>query len=320
MSSDGIRRRAGAVMVDNFFRGLAAAGKLHPRARPARHDVEVVRNLAYLDDGDPDHRLDQYRPTHRSGPFPTVLYIHGGGFRILSKDTHWMMALSFARRGYQVFNINYRLAPQSPFPAAIADSCAAFLWLVKNAAAYDIDLSRLILAGESAGANLVTSLALACAYRRDEPWARAVFDTGVMPRAVLPACGIFQVSDVERFWRRRPKIPLFIRDRLAEVRDSYFRGVTAARGGELELADPLLLLERGEKPERALPPFFLPVGTADPLLDDTRRLKAALDRLGVRAEARYYEGEPHAFHALVFRANARRCWEHLFAFVDEALR
>ena len=51
-----------------------------------------------------------------------MLYVHGGGFRILSKDTHWIMGLAFARRGFLVFNIGYRLAPKHPFPAAIADA------------------------------------------------------------------------------------------------------------------------------------------------------------------------------------------------------
>ena len=56
------------------------------------------------------------------------------------------------------------------------------------------------------------------------------------------------------------------------------------------LADPLLLLESDQTPERPLPPFFAPVGTKDPLLPDTRRLKAALDRRGVPCQARYYPG------------------------------
>src|SRR5205807_573152 len=98
---------------------------------------------------------------------------------------------------------------------------------------------------------------------------------------------------------------------------SYLRGVKPAHPSELDLADPVVALERGAAPDRPLPPFFLPVGTADPLLDDTRRLKAALDRLGVRCDARYYAREPHAFHALVFRPNAQKCWADAFAFLDE---
>jgi len=69
-----------------------------------------------------------------------------------------------------------------------------------------------------------------------------------------------------------------------------------------------------------LPAFFAPVGTRDPLLDDTRRLERALRRMGVSCEARYYLGELHAFPALVWRKNAQRCWRDTFAFLDRALR
>lgn len=312
---DEVRRRAGAALVDNMFRALSQVGRLHPRADPRRHHIEVTRDLRYVAGDAPDHRLDVYRPTSRPGPWPIVLYVHGGGFRILSKDTHWAMALAFARRGYLVFNISYRLAPKHPYPAAVADACAAYEWVVENAAAYGGDLGRLVLAGESAGANLVAALTLAACYRRDEPHAKQVFDTGVVPRAVLPACGIFQVSDIERFMRRK-KLPSFISDRLHEVHDAYLGQADRSLPAALDLADPLVVLERGERPARPLPPFFLPVGTRDPLLDDTRRMKAALDALGVPATARYYEGEVHAFHALFFRPGARRCWADAFAFLD----
>ncbi|HZS39089.1 MAG TPA: alpha/beta hydrolase [Polyangia bacterium] len=310
-----LRRRTGALIVDNFFNVLARAGRLHPLARPERHGVEVTRDLAYLPTGAVEHRLDVYRPIERSGPLPVMLYVHGGGFRILSKDTHWMMALGFARRGYVVVNISYRLAPKHPFPAAVADACAAYEWVVAHAAEHGGDPARLILAGESAGANLVTGLAVAAAYRREEPFARAVFDTGVAPKACVPACGILQVSDTERFARRKP-ISTWLSDRLTEVTDAYLGGADLARPGALDLADPLNVLERGVTPDRPLPPFFVPVGTRDILLDDTRRLKAALDQLGVECDARFYEGEVHAFHAMVFRRAARKCWADTFEFLD----
>jgi acetyl esterase len=225
------------------------------------------------------------------------------------------MAIAFARRGYVVFNINYRLAPEHPFPAAIEDGCAALAWVAENAVRFGGDPERVVLAGESAGANLVTSLAIATAWPRPEPWAHRVWELGVRPRAVVPACGIFQVTDVDRFARRKKKLPSFLHDRLREVEDAYLPEAVP-RGEARDLADPLVWLERAEKPERPLAPFLAGVGTADALLDDTRRLKAALDRLGVPCEVRYYPGEIHAFHALVWRPNARAFWKDTFAFLD----
>jgi acetyl esterase len=215
-----------------------------------------------------------------------------------------------------VFNIDYRLAPRHPFPAALEDCGAALAWIAANAARYGADPRRLILAGESAGANLVTALTVATTYRRPEPWACAAWDVGLAPRAVLPACGMLQVSDPHRFTRRKPHLAAFLQDRLAEVSDAYLGGAT----GNLELADPLVVLERAAPPDRPLPPFFVAVGTRDPLLDDSRRLKTALDRLHVPCEIRYFPGELHAFHALVWRDSARRCWRETFAFLDGCLR
>lgn len=312
-----MRAQAGRIATDSAWRLLARATGLLPLARPEWHGVERVTDVPYRRTGLAEHLLDVYRPRNPSGRPPLVLYAHGGGFRILSKDSHWVMALAFARRGYVVATFNYRLAPRHRFPAAIEDACAALLWGRENAESLGADPERIVLAGESAGANLATSLAIAAAYRRDEPFARAVFDAGIRPRAVVPTCGLLQVSDVSRFVRRK-RLPPFVRDRLLEVEHAYL-GPSAGPppdGPELDLANPLLVLERGRPPERPLPPFYAAVGTRDPLLDDTRRLGAALERLGVPCEIGYFPGEIHAFHAFLWRRHARACWGATFAFLD----
>ena len=325
------RRLIGSTVVDGFFNGISRVARLHPQSSPDRHAVEHLRDIRYFEGTSREHLLDVYRPAHATSakhgratepayrryqgpPWPMVFYVHGGGFRILSKDTHWVMGLSFARRGFVVFIVSDRLAPKHPFPSAIEDVCRAFTWVMKNAERYGADPSRVVLAGESAGANLAASLAITLAYEREEPFAREAFATGVVPRAVVPACGVFQVSDMERLRRRKPGMSTFIADRLAEVEAAYLGGAgTSSR----DLADPLLLLERGEQPSRPLPPFFLPVGTRDPLLPDTRRMALALRNLGVVARDEYYPGELHAFHALVMRQGAQKCWRDTFDFLDE---
>jgi acetyl esterase len=243
-----------------------------------------------------------------------LLYVHGGGFRILSKNTHWVMALAFARRGFVVFNIDYRLAPQHPFPAAIEDASLAYAWVCAHAERYGADPQRLVLAGESAGANLVTALAVAACYERVEPYARRVYETHVLPRAVLPACGFLQVSDPERFVRCKPKISRFVADRIEESAHAYV-GKHLDDLDAIAMADPLRIIEGSDVPTRALPPFFLTCGTADPILDDTRRLHAALMRAGAHTEVKYYPGEVHAFHAFVFRERAKECWRDHYDFL-----
>lgn len=297
-----------------FFEGFSAAGRLHPLARPEAHDVEVIRDVPYRASVDAMHRLDVYRPKGATAGLPVVLYIHGGGFTLLSKDTHWMMGLVFARAGYVVFNISYRLAPRHPFPAALEDCVDALVWLNNHAHEYGGDLRRLVFAGESAGANLACSLALATCQRRPELYAMRAFELGLVPRAAVIGCGILQVSDPRRFGRRRP-VSRWIQRMIVDISESYL----PPAGPENELADPLLILEHCPSTERPLPAFFAFVGTRDPILDDTRRLGAALARLRVPHEVRFYPGELHAFHALMMRQAARDCWRDKLAFLERTL-
>lgn len=310
-----LRRTLGAALTDGLFEGLTRGARMVPLSHPRLHGVEVIRDVPYRDSRDPFHLADLWRPIDRAGPLPVVLYIHGGRFARLSKDTHWIFNLVFARRGYLVMSINYRLAPRHRFPAAIEDVCDAWRWLHQHAAEFGGDPNRMIVAGESAGANLATALTVATCYQRPEPFARAVFETAPVPKAVMPACGILQVSNPERFGITNP----YLMDRLHEVAEDYLHGVRVDADRGLDLADPLVALERSERPHRPLPPFFAPVGTWDVLIDDTRRLAGALSRLGTRCEARYYPRGFHAFHGFVFTPSARQCWREAFSFLTEAL-
>ncbi len=312
------RRRAAMVVIDGFFEHLAGLSRYQPYAQARRHRAELIRDVPYLDTGLTAHKLDVYRPTSAPGPWPIVLYVHGGGFRILSKDSHWLMALMYARRGFLVFNVNYRLAPEHKYPAAIEDVAAAFRWVVRNAEAFGGDLSRLVFAGESAGANLVTALSVMTSFRRPEPWARETFDAGVQATAVLPACGILQVSDVERLERKSGLAAPFINDYLHVLSDSYLPP-PEQREVSLDLADPVCVLESDTPSDRPLPAYFAMVGGKDPLVDDTMRLLHALERRGADVESKVYPGEPHAFHAYIWRHAARQSWRDSFEFLSARL-
>jgi acetyl esterase len=229
------------------------------------------------------------------------------------------MALAFARAGYLVFNVDYRLAPQNPYPAAVSDVCAALEWIAASAEAYGGDLSRLVFAGESAGGNLTTALTICCCYRRPEQFAQRAFATGLLPTAVAPACAPLQVTNPGRLNRKR-RLPRWVNEILEGMNEAYVGRLHDRAPGELDLADPLHVFERRERPDRPLPAFFVPIGTRDPLLDDTRRLDRALKAMGVECEARYYEGELHAFHALLWRREARRCWREQLSFLERALQ
>ncbi|HEY3450618.1 MAG TPA: alpha/beta hydrolase [Myxococcales bacterium] len=309
-----LRRRAGSLAIEAFFEGLSRSTQLLPQARRALSLAEVVRDLPYRPTGLLEHTLDVWRPRERRpGPLPTVLYVHGGGFSILSKETHWSMALRFAAAGYLVFNVNYRLAPRHPFPAALEDVGEAWAWLGAHLAEHGGDPRRVVLAGESAGANLVTALTVATCYERAEGWAQRARAVPLRPAAVIAGCGYLQVSDPGRFGRRK-RLPPWLEDRILETSRAYLGRATPDPAGGLELADPISVLEK-DAPARPLPPFFAFAGTADPLLDDTRRLGAALSSRGAPHLLRIYPGEPHAFHALSWRPQAEHCWRETFDFL-----
>jgi acetyl esterase len=298
--------------------GAAAAARMLPIAQPRLHGIEVLRDLSYRPTGSWEHALDVYRPRQREHRRPVVLYIHGGGFRILSKESHWIMGLMFARRGCVVLNINYRLAPRHPFPAAIEDACRAYLWTLRNVEALGGDPRRLVLAGDSAGANLVTALTLCTVRRLPMPWAAAVFDAGVVPKAVLPASGLLQVTDIRRLFRKLD-LPRWMRAHLLHIAEGYVPEVSQLRPEERILADPLPFLEERPELERALPPFLISTSTGDPIQEDSQRLHEALEALGVASELLVARGEPHAFHATVVTPGARRYWRKTRQFLEKSL-
>ena len=140
-----------------------------PIARPHRHGVDVTYDVPLSAKAARGiicwMSTYRRRATRRNAlRFFTALPCRAlhpwGGFRILSKDTHWLMGLAFARRGMVVMNVNYRLSPHHPFPSALEDIAAAYQFAIDHAAHYGGDPSRIILAGESAGANLALTLAL----------------------------------------------------------------------------------------------------------------------------------------------------------------
>lgn len=304
------------AFFDTVVGGAMRLGRRERLANPELHEVEFLGDHRYAPGTTTrDHLLDIWRPTDDAAKsrsrLPIVFHVHGGGFTVLSKEAYWRQAVAFARRGFLVFNVSYRLAPKHRFPTAVEDVFSAFEWVVENAARFGGDTSRIVLAGESAGANLVTGLSLALAYERPEPFAKRIWQTNIRPSAVVPACGIFHCSDHPRF---REDVPWYFNHFLYGLETAYLgKGPWPCA---LDFVDLASFFERGIKPDRPLPPFFLPVGDLDPLLSDTKRIGRALRGLGAEATERTYAGMRHVFHLAMGMDAAKRCWNDTFAFLD----
>jgi len=285
-----------------------------PFADPARYGIELVRDVPYRQTGHPMHRLDVYRPDTTTTS-PAVMYVHGGAFSTLSKDTHRVMAMSFAMRGYVVFNINYRLGPEEGYPAPLEDAAAALEWVGTNAHRYGADPERIVLAGESAGANLITALTLSKAEPRPESFARRIYDLDPPIRAALPIYGLLDLHDLHRF-TAHPKLAPWLKSMIVDAGASYVGRPIRERALAAPLASPLRLLAAPASAHaRPLPPFFAAAGTADPLLDDSRRLVVAVESRGGLCRLAIFPGEIHGFNALLWRKAAQDKWRAVSEFL-----
>src|SRR5262249_52212584 len=110
--------------------------------------------------GDTPLTAEVYVP-HGAGPFPTMLYMHGGSWCLWSPAHVRKMTMRFAASGYVVFNLDYGLAPERRFPWAVEDAVHAARWVTRNAGRYGGKAESLVLAGDSAGANLAAAAIVA---------------------------------------------------------------------------------------------------------------------------------------------------------------
>ena len=127
-------------------------------AIPLPEGVTECRNISYGPHGD-WNLLDVYYPKGTDKPLPTIVSIHGGGYVYGSKEIYRRYGMDMARRGFAFVNFNYRLAPKWRFPTPIYDTNAVMAWICANAGRYFLDPNRIILVGDSAGAQLASQYA-----------------------------------------------------------------------------------------------------------------------------------------------------------------
>jgi acetyl esterase/lipase len=141
---------------------LAGAGAQAQQASEtpqAPQGVQAFKDLAYVPGGHERQKLDLYVPVDGEGPFPLIVWIHGGAWKYGSKEG--CIPSPWALKGYVVASINYRLSQHARFPAQIEDCMAAVRWLRAHAKAYKIDRDHVIAWGDSAGGHLASLLGTA---------------------------------------------------------------------------------------------------------------------------------------------------------------
>lgn len=132
-----------------------AAGQVAPiNTLLTYENVQVQHDIRYSKDAGARGVLDLYQPKDAQSPCIGIVLIHGGGWRHGSKEDYTYYGQQFARRGFVVACINYRLTPSHKFPAQVHDAKAAVRWLRTHAGEYNVDPDRIAVMGGSAGGHL----------------------------------------------------------------------------------------------------------------------------------------------------------------------
>ena len=238
-------------------------------------EVASVRDLTLPGPSGP-LRLRLYEPAGVGATSPGVLYIHGGGWVICSLDTHDGVCRRLANvSGLRVASLDYRMAPEHPFPAPLDDCIAATRWLRTHAGEIGFDADRVALAGDSAGANLALATLLAL---RDagEP----------LPGAAALIYGAFS-ADLDSPSHREFGGGEYV---LSTPVMHWFWDHYVPDAARRE--DPLAAPLHGDL--RGLPPLYVSAAELDPLRDDSERLAGRLALAGVDFDYRLWRGVCHA--------------------------
>lgn len=159
--------------------------RLRDAAIPLPQGVTECRNISYGSHGQ-SSLLDVYYPQGTHQPLPTIVSIHGGGYVYGSKEIYRRYGMDMAKRGFAFVNFNYRLAPKWKFPTPLYDTNAVMEWICKNATRYHLDPSRIILVGDSAGAQLTSQYATIAT----NPEYAALFHMNV-PKITIRCLGLY---------------------------------------------------------------------------------------------------------------------------------
>ncbi|MFB2582790.1 alpha/beta hydrolase [Herbiconiux sp. P15] len=255
--------------------------------------------------------LDVFSPSTGTDALPTVVWIHGGAWISGDKSQVRPYVRKIAAEGYTTVSLNYPIAPEQSYPVALRDLNDALAFLVENAATYRIDPSRIVLAGDSAGANLASQLAV---LTTNSDYAGLV---GVQPAlapeqlaAVVLNCGIYDVSGIPNApgvggWGFRVALWSYLGER---------DWVDTPGGEQMSTLDYVTA---------AFPRTWISGGNGDPLTaTQSEPLTEKLEGLGVAVTPVFYPTDhepelPHEYQFHLDYADAQTAFTSTIAFLDE---
>jgi acetyl esterase len=220
-----------------------------------------------------------YTPKTGNGPFPVIVYYHGGGFVIANIDVYDASAKVLAEKtGAVVVSVAYRLAPENKFPIAHNDSYAAYEWVLKNAASIKGDPKMVAVAGESAGGNLAMNVAI---MARDKGIAAPKHILAVYPIAGSD-------MNTESYKKNAAAKPLD-KPMMAWFTKNYLNSMAEAKDPRINLVAANL---------KGLPAVTIITAEYDPLQSDGMMLADKLKAAGVKVDSKDYSGVTHEFFGM----------------------
>ncbi len=143
-----------AVLVAGPSKANAQLGQTTSFLAHVFNQYRVIPNLTYHIASNQENKLDLYVPRDATGPTPVLMYIHGGGWVGGTKESNVLRILPYLEMGWAVANVEYRLGAVARAPAAVEDGLCALRWVIRNAGQYNLDASRIVTSGNSAGGHL----------------------------------------------------------------------------------------------------------------------------------------------------------------------
>jgi acetyl esterase len=276
------------------FESIAAARRL-----PLPAGVTTAEHWLPSEDASRTVRVREFRPVG-SGPFPTLIYLHGGAMMVGSPETHWDITADFAALGLLVLSVDYALVPEHPFPAAVNDCRAVVRWVFDQASALGVRAGDVAVGGDSAGANLSAAMTLVF---RDQPQK--------LRAQLLVYPGLDYRHDRDSH-RENPDGPIVVVAHMAAVDALYCPDPKDLLN---PLAAPLLAADH-----RGLPPAFIAVAQHDPLRDSGLAYVDALAAAGVPVELDRGPGLIHSYlRARADCAAAQAAFERMGRWLVHAL-
>ena len=223
------------------------------------------------------------------GPWPAMLYLHGGGWCAGSAANERKIGMRFAASGHFVLNLQYGLAPERPFPWAVEDCVYAARWLVRNGSVYGADGGAIAVGGQSAGANLSAATVIALSPGGEELLAELDQDDLVGQRVEFSAAAI--MSGIF-------SMPLLLAEPgsnvgPAELWHRAYLGADFLRRNRHPLASPALAPNLA-----SFPPCYLSVGDEDSLLGQSLEMTKALTSANAATSLSVVAGRDHGMQFL----------------------